>query len=73
MFPRFPKQQYFWKVPRFRPFVVLVKAICTLNEDENGAIGEMILIRKIPSTGRKTCPNTTLSTKNLVYGKALVE
>jgi len=54
-------------VPRLRRFVLTVKGICILNKDGYGAIGGAILIRKNPSTGRKTCPNTTLSTKNLVY------
>jgi hypothetical protein len=39
-----------------RPFVLLVKATCILNKDEDGEIGGMILIRKTQVLGENPLP-----------------
>ena len=53
----------FWKVPRIRPSVLLVRATCKWRLV--CSIGGIILTGENRSTWRKPCPSTTLSTTNL--------
>ena len=57
----------FWKVPRFRPFVLLVWVTCKWIWE--WSIGGMIQRRKNLITGirRETCPHASLSTTNLAW------
>jgi hypothetical protein len=52
--PRFQKEHCFSKVPRFRPFVLLERAMCRWSWEWSR--GGMILTAENRSTRRKTCP-----------------
>jgi hypothetical protein len=57
------KRTAFWKVPRLRPFVLLVRATCRWVWSNGG----MKLTRQNRSTGRKTCWNVTFSTTSITW------
>jgi hypothetical protein len=62
MDPHCRKSVYPWKVPRLRPFVLLVRKI----HEWKGVcgIGEIILAGKNRSMRRKSCSSATSSTTN---------
>ena len=61
--PRFPKEHWFWKVPRLHLFVFLVRATC--RQSWLWSIVGITLTGEKRSTCRKTCSSASLSTTNL--------
>jgi hypothetical protein len=61
--PQFPKEHFFWKVPRLHPFVLMERATC--RRRWVWSIGEMILTGENRSTGRETCRHDISCTTNL--------
>jgi hypothetical protein len=57
------KRTAFWKVPRLRPFVLLVRAISRWIWSSGG----MKLTRQNRITGRKTCCDVTFSATNMTW------
>jgi len=65
MLPNFRKNRAFWKVPRLRPSVLLVRATCRCIRAWSTV--RMILTGDNRSTRRKTCLSATLSATNLIW------
>jgi hypothetical protein len=65
LLPDFRKSITFLKIPRFRPFVLLVTAACRWISV--WSIRGMIWTRENLSTRRETCLSATLSTTNLTW------
>ena len=65
MLPDFRKSNDFWKVSRFCPFVLLVRA--TRRRRWVWSIGGMTLTRENRASRTKPCPSATMPTTNLTW------